>query len=135
MHKKKSIAFIHEDPSAEVSLVRVARSAELAAQLYDSIDAFLADKGREQPDCIVLDASIPDERAGELLKQLHDTKGCSTPIILLSKTDKPELRQRARELGAAGFYREPMDGEALLDAIQWALDDVINSDQPPPEES
>lgn len=132
---KKSIAFIHEDPSAGVSLVRLAQSAEFAAQLYDSIDALLADESREQPDCVVLDASIPDQRALERLKQLHEKKGCSTPLILLSKTDKPELRQRARELGAVGFFREPMDGEALLDAIQWALGGVLDGDQAPQEES
>jgi FixJ family two-component response regulator len=134
MPKHKSIAFIHKDPSAGISLVRIAQSAELAAHLYDSIDAFLDERGRMRPDCVVLDASISDERDLELLKQLHDKKGCSTPFILLSRMDKPELRQRARQLGAAGFFREPVDGEALLDAIHWALGDVMIRGESPLQE-
>jgi FixJ family two-component response regulator len=27
----------------------------------------------------------------------------------------------ARKLGAAGYFRKPVDDQALLDAIEWAL--------------
>ena len=125
----ESVAFIHEDESAGVSLVRLAQSANLSAQLYDSVDTFLADSGSGHLDCVVLDASSSHERALELLRQLRESEGTSTPIILLSKTDQPELRQQAKELGAAGFFREPLDGEALLDAIHWALTDLPDADE------
>ena len=120
MQKLESVAFIHHNASAGKSLVRMAQSAALQTRLYPSVDGFLTDASRSELDCVVLDASIPDERAFELLKLLHETES-PTPVILISRTDEPELRQRAYELGAAGFFHEPVDGEALLDAMRWSL--------------
>ena len=121
MSKPKTIAFIHEDKSAGVSLVRMAQSAEFHAKLYESVDRFLAAASDSEASCVVLDASIPNDRAFALLDLLNATEGPRTSVILLSKTDEPELRQRARDLGAVGYFREPVDGEALLDAIRWLL--------------
>ena len=35
--------------------------------------------------------------------------------------DDPETRRKTEEMNAAGFFRKPVDGTALLDAIDWAL--------------
>jgi len=32
-----------------------------------------------------------------------------------------ETRERARELGAIAFFRKPIDDQALLDAVWWAI--------------
>ena len=34
--------------------------------------------------------------------------------------DDAETRERARKLGAVAFFRKPVDGQALIDAIHWA---------------
>ena len=35
--------------------------------------------------------------------------------------DDAETRERARKLGAAAFFRKPVDGQALIDSIHWAM--------------
>ena len=39
-----------------------------------------------------------------------------SPRMITRKSEK-----HARELGAAGFFRKPVDDQALFDAIWWAI--------------
>ena len=48
-------------------------------------------------------------------------RGLDLPIIVVTADDDPETRRKARRMKAAGFFRKPVDGTALLDAIEWAL--------------
>ncbi|HME44651.1 MAG TPA: hypothetical protein VKF36_16295 [Syntrophorhabdales bacterium] len=43
------------------------------------------------------------------------------PVIVVSAYDDEPTRQLARELGAVAFFRKPVDGQALLDAIWFAI--------------
>jgi FixJ family two-component response regulator len=43
------------------------------------------------------------------------------PVIFLTAFDSNEIRQQAKQAGAAGYFRKPVDDQALLDTIQWAL--------------
>ena len=43
------------------------------------------------------------------------------PVIVISASDDAQIRERARELGAVSFFRKPVDDQALLDAIGWAI--------------
>jgi CheY-like chemotaxis protein len=45
----------------------------------------------------------------------------ATPIIIITASEKPELRQRAMNLGAVGFMKKPFDATTLADAIESAL--------------
>lgn len=119
--KSGRIVFVHEDVSGGTSLVRIARAAELQAELYASIEAFLASDDRSDFDCAVLHETQPDDIAFQALRECKGAYGELLPVILLAAKDDAESRQRARDLGAAGFFREPADGEALLDAIRWLL--------------
>ena len=41
-------------------------------------------------------------------------------MIFVTGQDTPENRDRAQRLGAAAYFRKPVDDQALLDAIAWA---------------
>jgi FixJ family two-component response regulator len=56
----------------------------------------------------------------ELQQQLAD-RGNKMPVIFLTAFDSNENRQQAKQAGAAGYFRKPVDDQALLDTIQWAL--------------
>jgi FixJ family two-component response regulator len=43
------------------------------------------------------------------------------PVVVISASDDAQIRERARELGAVSFFRKPVDDQALLDAIWWAI--------------
>ena len=49
------------------------------------------------------------------------SEGIRIPVIAISAHDDEETREHAKELGAASFFRKPVDDQALLDAIWWAI--------------
>ena len=40
---------------------------------------------------------------------------------VISGDDDPAIRRAAQRMNAAAFFRKPVDGSALLDAIDWAV--------------
>ncbi len=68
----------------------------------------------------MLDARMPGVSGVELSNELK-ARGIHLPLIFVTADDDPETKQRALDMGAAGFFRKPVDGTALLDAIDWAL--------------
>jgi FixJ family two-component response regulator len=48
------------------------------------------------------------------------------PIIFLTASKQAGLRDKAKELGAAGFFEKPYEAEELLDAIAKALNGLAN---------
>jgi len=48
-------------------------------------------------------------------------QGIRIPVIVISASDDAQVREQARELGVVAFFRKPIDDQALLDAISWAI--------------
>ena len=69
---------------------------------------------------MVLDAGMPGLSGKELQAELT-ARGVHLSIIVITSNDDPETRRKAEEMKAAGFFRKPVDGTALLDAIDWTL--------------
>ena len=59
--------------------------------------------------------------SGLELPALLARTGQRLPVIFVTAHDTPETRELAHRLGAAGYFRKPVDEQALLDAIAWAL--------------
>ncbi|OPY69322.1 MAG: Transcriptional regulatory protein TdiR [Syntrophorhabdus sp. PtaU1.Bin002] len=55
------------------------------------------------------------------LQQRLSATGVSLPIIVISASDDGQVRDTARKLGAVSFFRKPVDDQALLDAVLWAI--------------
>ena len=41
-----------------------------------------------------------------------------------------DIRERAREPGTTAFFRKPVDGQALIDAVHWAMGNAKNKSGP-----
>jgi len=75
-----------------------------------------------KPDFVLLDISLPGGDGFVVAEQIHRLAGsAATPIIFMTASQRPDLRKRAMELGAAGFLHKPFDATALADAIECAL--------------
>ena len=70
---------------------------------------------------------MPGKSATQLKAEFPD-KFENLPIIIVSADDGPETRRNALKLNAITLFRKPVDGPALLDAINWALETVKNDD-------
>ena len=49
------------------------------------------------------------------------SKRIRKPVIAIFAFDDAETRERARKHGATAFFRKPVDGQVLIDAIHWAM--------------
>jgi len=111
---------VDDDPSARNGLVRLLRTAGHDTHGFESAEQFLEEVVPEASDCLVLDARMPGMSGVELQAELQ-RRDFRLPIIVISADDDLATRQKALRMDAAAFFRKPVDGPALLDAIDWAL--------------
>ena len=64
------------------------------------------------------------------LQRKLSSQGIRKPVIVIWASDDVQTRERARKLGAAWFLRKPVDGQALNDAIHWAMGVTKNKSGP-----
>lgn len=119
---KRKILVIEDDKAVALAL-----SVRLMANGYNVLSAHDAVTGlqtalQDRPDLIVLDICLPGGGGlvtAEWLRNSGLTEGI--PFIFVTASKKPGLRERATELGAAGFFEKPFDAQELLTSIQIAL--------------
>ena len=114
------VYIVDDDDLVRKGLARLMRASGFAPKVYDSPETFLREAGAESPACIVLDITMPRMSGLEVQAQLR-ALGNTIPVIAVSARDDEETRRRARDLDARCFLRKPMDDQALLGAIVWAL--------------
>src|SRR5512135_1282144 len=113
------VYLIDDDESVRRALQRLLRSAGLEVRAFSSAEAFLESGNLDERACIVLDIRMPGLSGFDLQEKLASME-IRIPVITVSAIDDAQSRERARRLGATAFFRKPVDGEALIDAIHWA---------------
>jgi len=114
------IFLVDDDSSARKGLARLLRAAGHDVRDFASANDFLDALGSETSGCLVLDARMSGISNEEVLEELK-ARNIHLPIIVVTGDDDSETRRKAQKMKAAGFFRKPVDGPALLDAINWAL--------------
>jgi FixJ family two-component response regulator len=117
---RQKIAIVDDDDSVRRALTRMFQTAGWNVSVYDSGAAFLQGISRDPAGCVILDLLMPGVTGLEVLAA---APGCDVhcPIIALSAQDDTVTREKARQLGAAAFFRKPVDDQALLDAVRWVI--------------
>jgi FixJ family two-component response regulator len=110
------IAIIDDDPRVLESLANLLSSSGYSAQIYQSAEQFLISGILSRTDCIITDVEM-QQMSGLGLLQFLKSINCAVPVIVI--TGKPSERSEAfyLESGALGFFRKPVDGEALVELI------------------
>jgi len=111
-----AIAVIDDDLRVLESLVNFLASSGYKADSYESAEQFLGSGKLSKTSCIVTDIEMRQMSGLGLLQYLRRSN-CAVPVIMI--TGKPSERSEAfyLENGAAGFFRKPVDGDALLELI------------------
>jgi FixJ family two-component response regulator len=118
--KPSVVNVIDDDESVRRVLVRLLRSADLDAETFSSADEFLKGPMQNKNSCILIDIQMPGSTGFDLQQELA-TFDIRMPVIVISTSDDAFIREHARELGAVSFFRKPVDDQALLDGIWWAI--------------
>jgi len=119
---QSKILFVEDDEKIVKAL-----TIRLKSQGYDVVAAFDAimamSKAMEHhPDVILLDISMPGGNRFTVAERLQDSSlTVDIPVIFLTASKEPGLRERAKELGAVGYLEKPFEAQELLSVIQHAL--------------
>ena len=114
------IFVIDDDQSMQRAFLLLLRSAGFDAKAFTSAEEFLTYSRVSDGDCIILDLRMPRINGFDLMEKLI-SREIRTPIICVTAFDDVKSRERARELGAAAYFTKPVDDQALIDAINWAI--------------
>lgn len=114
------IFIIDDDQSMQRAFLLLLRAAGFDAKAFSSAQEFLTYSRISDGDCLILDIRMPGMNGFELMEKLI-SKGSNVPIICITAFDDVKSRERARELGASAYFTKPVDDQALIDAINWAI--------------
>jgi FixJ family two-component response regulator len=115
------IYVIDDDESVRKAFKRLLRSVNLEVETFASAEELLESPKPDKNSCIIIDIRMPGLTGFDLQRKLK-AQGSRIPVIVISASDDAQVREQARELGAVAFFRKPIDDQALLDAISWAID-------------
>ena len=112
----RTIAVIDDDLRVLESLVNLLASFGYKADSYQSAEQFLESGKLSRTSCIVTDVEMR-QMSGLGLLQFLKSRNSEVPVIII--TGKPSERSETfyLEKGAVGFFRKPVDGDALVELI------------------
>jgi FixJ family two-component response regulator len=121
-----TVYVIDDDESVRKSFERLFRSANMEVKTFSSPADFLDEPLIERKSCIIIDIRMPGITGFDLQARLT-TRKITTPVIVVSASDDAQARETAKKLGAISYFRKPVDDQALLDAIYWAISTADNA--------
>ncbi|WP_353062589.1 response regulator [Tunturibacter psychrotolerans] len=113
----RTIAVIDDDLRVLESLINLLASSGYIAEGYGSAEEFLESDGLEKSSCVITDVEMRQMSGLGLLQHINST-GSSFPVIVI--TGKPSEKSELfyLEKGAVGFFRKPVDGDALINLLK-----------------
>jgi RNA polymerase sigma factor (sigma-70 family) len=112
---------VDDDASVRGGVEDLLRSVGLSVQTFGSAQEFLQFKRPDAPGCLVLDVRLPGSSGLEFQRTLANS-GIDLPIIFISGHGDIPMTVRAIKSGAIEFLTKPLNDQALLDAIQAAIE-------------
>jgi FixJ family two-component response regulator len=118
--KTPLISVVDDDDSMRESLRGLLRSIRFAVEVFASAEEFLSSDRVRSTDCLILDMRMPGMSGLELHRHLLASHP-KMPVIFITAHGDEELRSRAMNGGAVDYLLKPFSEEALLTAVQTAL--------------
>ena len=115
------VYIIDDDGPTRRALVRLMQSAGFGGLGYASTDEFLDSDFERRNACIVADVHMQGMSTLALPHRLQ-TIGANIPVIYLTADYSHTTRDSIREAGGSGYFKKPVDDQALIDLIRWTLD-------------
>ena len=118
----KKILIVEDDKRIIAAL-----NVRLRARGYDVCAAYDATLAMTQamahePDLALLDISMPGGDGFIVAERLRAAAPTAhIPIIFITALSQPELRERAKEMGAFAFLQKPIEDDELVAKIDEAL--------------
>lgn len=115
------VFIVDDDVSVRESLELLVRSENWTPETFTSAQEFLDRPRTLIPSCLVLDLSLPGLDGLDLQKRLA-MQHIDVPIIFITGYGDVPKSVQAMKAGALEFLVKPIDNNALISAIQKALE-------------
>jgi len=130
--------WIAEDNPADVYLIEEAlrrhqfayrlETADNGEDMLKMIAGIDQDPSLSCPDLFLIDLNLPRRPGDEVLARIRQSSRCAhVPAIVITSSDSPKDRARARELGASFYFRKPADLEKFM-AIGGIVRDFLEKE-------
>jgi FixJ family two-component response regulator len=112
---------VDDDVSVRQSLELFISSVGLVPECSATAQEFLARPRPMVPSCVLLDVNLPDLNGLDVQRRVAADR-TDTPIIFITGCGDVPTTVRAMKAGAIEFLTKPLDDDALLVAIEHALE-------------
>ncbi|MBL0726425.1 response regulator transcription factor [Piscinibacter sp. HJYY11] len=119
--ERAAVFVVDDDESMRRALDSLFRSVGLDVHLYASAQAFMRATRADVPGCLVLDVRLPG-MSGLTFQQELVKAGIALPVIFITGHGDVPMTVRAMKAGAADFLTKPFEEQALLDAVDAAIE-------------
>jgi FixJ family two-component response regulator len=120
-HPTPIVFVVDDDVSVRESLELLIRSAGWQPETFASAQAFLASPRPHTPGCLVLDVGLPDLNGLDLQQRVAADQ-FRLPIVFITGYGDVPMTVKAMKAGAVEFLMKPFSDDALLSAIENAID-------------
>ena len=120
---------VEDDRKISLALaVRLKSSGYRVLAAYDAL-AGLTLAARHEPDLVVLDIAMPAGDGLDVAEKIQNrTNTVGTPMIIITASREPGLKERATELGAVAYFEKPFRASNFLAAVRYALREEAPND-------
>ncbi|MCB1704371.1 MAG: response regulator [Halioglobus sp.] len=115
------IAVLDDEADLRRALARLLGLHGYAVELFADGESFLAANRRSPSDCAVVDLQMREMRGFAVLERLATPEYHRVPVIIVTGSDRPGYRERAKALGVRAYLTKPVDEESLVNAIRACL--------------
>jgi DNA-binding response OmpR family regulator len=118
--QKKRILIVESDSQGARKLALQVCSTGYDVITHDAANAVAAAK-KLPPDLVIVDLSVLGETGFGLAARIQQTVLWCVPTIFVASKTEPNLRKKAEEFEAVGFFEGAYEAKELVSAIELAL--------------
>jgi FixJ family two-component response regulator len=115
------VAVVDDDESVRAALGSLFRSMGFRTELFGGGEEFLGSTNLRDFSCLILDVQMPGMDGLELQRRLAAASH-PIPIVFITAYGDGNTRAQALRGGAVSFLSKPFSEDALLDAVQSAVE-------------
>jgi FixJ family two-component response regulator len=117
---RKLVLVVDDDQSILGAVERLLRVHGFDAEVFNTVESFLARPNLCGAACLVLDIHLNGMSGIELRRQLT-VSGVDLPVIFITANDSEATRKTAMQAGCVAYLPKPFPTKLLMDAIESAL--------------
>ena len=131
MSARITVFVVDGDASVRRAMARLMRADGFRTVCVGSIEDLLQEEVPASETVLLVDVTTARPSLHTLHERLR-ARGLNPPVIYVTDCETDRSRSEARRTGAAGYFRKPVDEQALSDAISFAAEQPAAK---PPHES